>query len=153
MTAHRITRRRMLQGAGAALLGAGLLGTAAGPVSADPDALDASRAAALGALLAALACGPAPGLDPTAYADDFDAYYAEAHAPFRRYVEDGLDELGAETAFMLAAPDEAAALMQGWAAEPGRQLLASRALELGSLTFQEDELKTAGLALVTGGTT
>jgi len=53
---------------------------------------------------------------------------------------------------MLAAPDEAAALMQSWAAEPGRQLLASRALELGSLTFQEDELKTAGLTLVTGGT-
>ncbi len=29
MTAHRLTRRRMLQGTGAALLGAGLLGAAA----------------------------------------------------------------------------------------------------------------------------
>ena len=99
-----------------------------------------------------MASGPAPELDTAGYADDFGAYYAEAHTPFRRYVEDGLDELGAEPAFMLAPPDEAAALMQSWAAEPGRQLLASRALELGSLTFQEDEFKTAGLALVTGGT-
>ena len=152
MTAHRMTRRRMLQGTGAALLGAGLLGAAAGQASADATALDVSRAAALTVLLAALAYGPAPELDTARYADDFDAYYAEAHAPFRRYVDDGLDALGAETAFMLAAPDEAAALMQSWAAEPGRQLLASRALELGSLTFQEDELKTAGLTLVTGGT-
>jgi len=153
MTAHRMTRRRMLQGTGAALLGAGLLGAAAGQASADATALDASRAAALTALLAALAYGPAPELDTARYAGDFGAFYAEAHAPFRRYVDDGLDALGAETAFMLATPDEAAALMQGWAAEPGRQLLASRALELGSLTFQEDELKTPGLALVTGGTT
>jgi len=152
MTAHRITRRRMLQGTGAALLGAGLFGTAARQASADPAALDPSRAAALTALLAALASGPAPELDTAGYADDFGAYYAEAHAPFRCYVADGLDELGAEPAFMLAPPDEAAALMQRWAAEPGHQLLASRALELGSLTFQEDELKTAGLALVTGGT-
>ena len=152
MTAHRITRRRMLQGTGATLLGMGLLGTAARQASADATALDPSRAAALTALLAALANGPAPELDKAGYADDFGAYYAEAHAPFRRYVEDGLDELGAEAAFMVAAPDEAAALMQRWAADPGRQPLAARALELGSLTFQEDELKTAGLALVTGGT-
>src|SRR5687767_6514710 len=98
MTAHRITRRRMLQGTGAALLGAGLFGTAARQASADPAALDPSRAAALTALLAALASGPAPELDTAGYADDFGAYYAEAHAPFRRYVEDGLDELGAEPA-------------------------------------------------------
>jgi hypothetical protein len=152
MTAHRITRRRMLQGTGAALLGATLLGTAARQASADASALDPARAAALTALLAALAKGPAPELDTAAYADDFDAFYGEAHAPFCRYVDDGLDALGAETAFMAAAPDEAAVLRQGWAAEPGRQLLVSRALELGSLTFQEDEFKTAGLALVTGGT-
>ena len=47
MTAHRITRRRMLQGTGAALLGVGLLGTAATQASADATALDPSRAAAL----------------------------------------------------------------------------------------------------------
>lgn len=152
MTAHRMTRRRMLQGTGAALLGAALLGTTAELASADT-ALDASRAAALTALLAALAYGPAPELDTVGYADDFGAYYAEAHAPFRRYADDGLDALAAETAFMLAPPDEAAALMRGWAVEPDRQLLASRALELGSLSFEEDELKTAGLALVTGGAT
>jgi hypothetical protein len=148
---HRYTRRRMLQGTGAALLGAGLLGVAARQAAADATALDPARAAALTALLAALANGPAPELDTAAYADDLGAYYAEAHAPFRRYVDDGLDALGAETAFMVAPPDEAAALMQRWAAEPGRQLLVSRALELGSLTFREDEFKTAGLALVTGG--
>jgi hypothetical protein len=153
MTAHRMTRRRMLQGTGAALLGAGLLGAAAGQASADTTALEAARAAALAALLAALAYGPAPELDTAQYAGDFGAFYAEAHAPLRRYVDDGLDALGAETAFMLATPDEAAALMQSWAVEPGRQLLASRALELGSLTFHEDELKPAGLALITGGTT
>ena len=152
MTAHRMTRRRMLQGTGAALLGAGLLGAAAGQASADTTALDASRAAALTALLAALAYGPAPELDTARYAGDFGAFYAEAHAPFRRYVDDGLDALGAETAFMLATPDEAAALMQSWAAEPGHQLLVSRALDLGSLSFEEDEFRSAGLALVTGGT-
>ena len=152
MTAHRMTRRRMLQGSGAALLGAGLLGVAAGQARADLTALDPARAAALTALLAALAHGPAPELDTAAYADGFDAYYAAANAPLRRYVDDGLDALGAETAFMTAPPTEAAALIEGWAAEPDRQLLVSRALELGSLTFEEDELKTAGLALVTGGT-
>ena len=142
----------MLQGTGAALLGAGMLGVAARQATADDTALDPTRAAALIALLAALAHGPAPGLDTAAYVDDFDAYYSVAHGPFRRYADDGLDALGAETAFMVAPPAEAATLMQGWAAEPGRQLLVSRALELGSLTFQEDEFKAAGLALVTGGT-
>jgi hypothetical protein len=152
MTAHRITRRRMLQATGAALLGAGLFGAAARQAPADVTALDPSRAAALTALLAALAHGPAPGLDTAAYADDLNAYYSVAHEPFRRCVEDGLDALGAETAFMVAPPAEAAALMQGWAAEPGRhQLLVSRALELGSLSFEEDEFRSAGLALVTGG--
>ena len=151
MTAHRYTRRRMLQSTGAALIGAGLLGVAARRAEADVTALGPARAAALTALLAALAHGPASELDTAVYADDLDAYYAVADAPFRRYVDDGLDALGAETAFMAAPPADAAALMQGWAAEPGRQLLVSRALELGSLTFQEDELKTAGLALVTGG--
>jgi hypothetical protein len=152
MTAHRITRRRMLQSAGAALLGAGLLGIAAKQAAADDTALDPTRAAVLTALLAALALGPAPALDTAAYADDFDAYYATAHEPFRRYVDDGLDALGAETAFMVAEPADAATLMQDWAAEPDRQLLVSRALELGSLTFEESELKMAGLALVTGDT-
>src|SRR4051794_8191641 len=151
MTAHRMTRRRMLQGTGAALLGAGLLGVVAKQAAADDSALDPTRAAALTALLAALACGPAPTLDTAAYADDFDAYYATAHVPFRRYVDDGLDAPGAETAFMVADPADAVALMQDWALDPDRQLLVSRALELGSLTFEESELKQAGLALVTGG--
>jgi hypothetical protein len=142
----------MLQATGAALLGAGLFGAAARQAPADVTALDPSRAAALTALLAALAHGPAPGLDTAAYADDLNAYYSVAHEPFRRYVEDGLDALGAETAFMVAPPAEAAVLMQGWAAEPGHQLLVSRALELGSLSFEEDEFRSAGLALVTGGT-
>jgi len=141
----------MLQGTGAALLGAGLLGVAARQAAADDTALDPTRAAALTALLAALAHGPAPGLDTATYADDFDAYYSVAHGPFRRYADDGLDALGAETAFMVAPPAEAAALMQGWA-EPGHQMLVSRALELGSLSFEEDEFRSAGLALVTGGT-
>jgi hypothetical protein len=142
----------MLQATGAALLGAGLLGSAARQASADDTAIAPARAAALAALLAALANGPAPALDTAAYADDFGAYYAGAHTPLRRYFDDGLDALGHETAFMTASPAEAAALMQGWAAEPDRQLLVSRALELGSLTFEESELKPAGLALVTGGT-
>jgi hypothetical protein len=152
MTAHRMTRRRMLQGTGAALLGAGLLGVAARQAAADSTALGPERAAALTALLAALAHGPAPELDTAAYADGFDDYYAVAHEPFRRYADNGLDALGADTAFMVATPAEAAALMQGWAAEPGRQQLVARALELGSLRFEEDEFKSAGLALVTGGT-
>jgi hypothetical protein len=152
LTVNQMTRRRMLQGTGAALLGAGLLGIAAKRAVADDTALDATRAAVLTALLAALAHGPALGLDTAAYADGFDAYYSVAHEPFRRYADDGLDALGAETAFMVAAPAEAVALMQDWAAEPGHQLMVSRALELGSLSFEEDECKSPGLALVTGGT-
>ena len=152
MTVNRMTRRRMLQGTGAALLGAGLLGIAARQAAADDTALDATRAAALTALLAALARGPALGLDTAAYADRFDAYYRVAHEPFRRYADDGLDALGAETAFMVAPPAEAVALMQDWAGEPGHQLMVSRALELGSLSFEEDESRSAGLALVPGGT-
>lgn len=152
MTASRLTRRRMLQSTGAAVLGAGLLGVVAKQAAADDTALDLARAAALTALLAALAHGPAPALDTAAYADDFDAFYAAAPQPFRRYADDGLDALGAEPRFMAAGPAEAAALMQDWAVEPDRQLLVSRALELGSLTFEESELKPAGLAIVTGGT-
>ena len=151
MTASRMTRRRMLQGTGAALLGAGLLGVVAKRAAADDSALDPTRAAALTALLAALAQGPAPGLDTVAYADDFDAYYTVAPEPFRRYADDGLDALGAETAFMVAPPSDAAALMLDWAVEPDQQLLVSRALELGSLRFEEDEFRSVGLALVTGG--
>jgi hypothetical protein len=147
-----MTRRRMLQSTSAALLGAGLLGIAAKQAVADDTALDPTRAAALTALLAALAHGPAPSLDTAAYAVGFDAYYAVAPEPFRRYADDGLDALGVETAFMVAPPAEAAALMQDWAVEPGQQLLVSRALELGSLKFEEDEYRSPGLALVTGGT-
>ena len=142
----------MLQWTGAALLGAGLLGADARQAEADSTALGLERAAALTTLLAALAHGPAPGLDTAAYAHGFDAYYAIAHEPFRRYVDDGLDAIASETAFMAATPAEAAALMRIWADEPGHQLLVSRALELGSLTFEEDEFKAAGLALVTGAT-
>ena len=66
-----MTRRRMLEGTGAALLGAGLLGVTARHAAANDTALDPTRAAALTALLAALAHGPAPALDTAAYADDW----------------------------------------------------------------------------------
>ena len=150
MTTHRYTRRRALQGAGVLVLGVGIYAVPA--AGADAQSLDPTRAAALAALLAALAQGPAQGLDTEAYALEFDAYYADAPAPVRRYADETLDALIVETDLALAAPADAYRLLTAWATEPGRQRMVADGLALASLTFAEDELKTAGLGLVTGGT-
>jgi hypothetical protein len=153
MTTHRFTRRRALQGAGVALLGAALAGThAATSAAEEPAALDAGRAAALGAVLAALAQGPADGLDAAAYTADFDTFYADSPVPFRCYADATLDAVAAEAPLMTAAPEDAYALLRSWATEPPRQGIVAAALDLASLSFDEDELKTPGYSLVTGGT-
>jgi hypothetical protein len=152
MTTHRFTRRRALQGAGVALLGAALAGThAATSAAEEPAALDAGRAAALGAVLAALGQGPAADLDPAAYTADFGAFYADSPAPFRRYADATLDAVAAEAPLMTVAPEDGYALLRSWATEPRRQGMVAAALDLASLSFDEDELKTPGYSLVTGG--
>jgi hypothetical protein len=154
MTTHRFTRRRALQSAGVALLGAALAGQhAAASAAEEPTAaLDVGRAAALGAVLAALAQGPATDLDVAAYTTDFDAFYADSPAPFRRYADETLDAIAAEAPFMTMAPEDGYALLRTWATEPPRQGTVAAALDLASLAFDEDELKTPGFSLVTGGT-
>jgi hypothetical protein len=154
MTTHRFTRRRALQGAGVALLGVALAGQHAAPSVAEESAtaLDVGRAAALAAVLAALAQGPASDLDAAAYTVDFEAFYAASPEPFRRYADGTLDAMVAEASFMTVAPEDGYALMRTWATEPPRQGMVAAALDLASLSFDEDELKTPGFSLVTGGT-
>lgn len=150
MTTHRFTRRRALQGAGIALVALAWK-PAATRAAEESSALDESRAAVLGVVLAALALGPAADLDATAYTANFEAFYADSSAPFRRYADDTLDALGAEAPLMTAAPEDGYALLRDWAAEPPRQGMVSAALDLASLSFEEDEMKTPGYSLVTGG--
>jgi hypothetical protein len=153
MTTHRFTRRRALQGASVAVLGAAMAGAYADTSAAEaPDAFDPGRAAALGAVLAALAHGPAAGLEAASYTADFGAFYADSDAPFRRYADETLDAVAAETPLMTGAPEDGYALLRGWATEPPRQGMVAAALDLASLSFDEDELKTPGYSLVTGGT-
>lgn len=154
MTTHRFTRRRALQSAGVALLGAALAGQLAATSAAEESAaaLDVGRAAALAAVLAALARGPATELDAAAYTAGFDVFYADSPPPFRRYADETLDAIAAEAPFMTVVPEDGYALLRTWATEPPRQGMVAAALDLASLSFDEDELKTPGFSLVTGGT-
>ena len=85
MNVHCCTRRRALQGAAAAFVGLALFG----PRTADADVIEhgmdlaPARAATLTALVAALALGPADGVDPVAYTTDFTAYYVTSEPEFR----------------------------------------------------------------------
>src|SRR4051794_21943382 len=92
---HRCTRREALHGAGAALAGFALLGPREA-VAEDVRAglgLDSARAATMTALVAALAVGPARGVDPEAYTADFAAFYAASEPPVRALAEGALDRL------------------------------------------------------------
>jgi hypothetical protein len=148
VTPHGLTRREALQGAGASLLGLVL----AGPASAYADdgtgaGLDPAHAATLTAVVAALAQGPAAGVDPDAYTAGFTAFYRDSEPAFQHHAALALERLAP-----LAAMDAASAYaeLQIMTLDPGRQLDAADALTLGGLSFEADDLRQAGYYLVTG---
>jgi hypothetical protein len=146
----RMTRRHALGAAAGTVLAARLGGTAAR--AADPPR-PSLQAAALVAILSALACGPASGRPSSAsafYAADFWAYHATADPPFRTWADGALERVETTGALSALAPEDAYAVLCGWAADPARQSLASDALELASLTFVEDEFRQPGFCLAVG---
>lgn len=144
-----LTRRALLvRGAGACVL---LVTSGGAPprAAAAAPALSPERRAVLGALLTAVAVDPATGLAVSVVeltADDFERAYAAAPAPLREHAGEVLDRLGA-AAFTVLSAAEAHAALRDWSlpgADPG---LAAAALDLASLSFEEDELRQVGYVL------
>ena len=141
-----VTRRQLLVAAGG-LTVAALIRTS--PARAEHDvagAADAARLATLGALLAAVATGPAGGMDDAiaaAYVTGYRAYRADADPVFLAYADATLDEIGA-TGIGGLAPQAAYAELLAWSEDGRRAALAAAALDLTQLTFGEDEARQAG---------
>jgi hypothetical protein len=147
--AHSCTRRQALLGAGAALFGIVLLGPRVA-VAGEPNpamALDPVRAATMTALIAALAVGPAAGVDPEAYAADFAAFYAASEPPFRGLADGALDRL---TALTSMDPDAGLGALKAMAFDPARRLDVADGLTLAGLTFGDGERSRDGYFLATG---
>ena len=147
---HRCTRREALQGAGAALAGFALLGpreAAAEEVRAGLE-LDAARAATMTALVAALAVGPARGIDPEAYTADFAAFSAAGEPPVRALAEGALDRLRPLAAMN---PEAGLAALTAMAFDPARRLDVADGLALAGLTFDGRERGGADYFLATDG--
>jgi hypothetical protein len=143
-----VTRRQLLVAAGGLTVAALLR---ASPVRADDavaGAAEAARLATLAALLAAVATGPAGGMDDAiaaAYIDRFRAYRAEADPIFLAYADATLDDVAA-TGIGGLEPQAAYSELVAWSVDGRRAALAGAALDLTQLTFGEDEARQAGYA-------
>jgi hypothetical protein len=145
---HCYTRRRALQGAGAAFIGLALFGPriAAADVIEHGTDLAPARAATLTAIVAALALGPAAGVDPDAYTTDFAVYYAAGEPAFRELAEGALDHL-APLASM--EPETGLATLKAMTFDPASQLDVADGLMLAGLTFGLEQRGGAGYFLAT----
>ena len=140
-----VTRRQLLIAAGG-LTVAALIRTS--PARAEHD-VEAARLATLAALLAAVATGPARGMDDAivaAYVAGYRAYHAEGDPVFLAYADATLDEIGA-TGIGGLEPQAAYAELVAWSTDGRRVALAAAALDLTQLTFGEDEARQAGYSL------
>jgi hypothetical protein len=108
--------------------------------------LDPARAATMTALVAALAAGPAAGVDPDAYTADFAAFYAASEPPFRGLADGALDRL-APLAEM--GPVAGLAALEAMTFDPARRLDVADGLTLAGLTFGSEERGEAGYVLAT----
>ena len=112
-------------------------------------AAEAARFTTLAALLAAVATGPAGGMDDpvaAAYVDGYRAYRADADPVFVAYADATLDEVMA-TGIVGLEPQDALAELVAWSKDGRRAGLAASALDLTHLTFGEDEARQAGYSL------
>jgi hypothetical protein len=144
-----VTRRQLLVAAGGLTVAVLLRPSRA---HADDDVVGAAEAArftTLAALLAAVATGPAGGMDDAlaaAYVDCYRAYRADADPVFVAYADATLDEVGA-TGIGALEPHAAMAELVTWSQDGRRAQLAASALDLTHLTFGEDEARQAGYSL------
>ena len=144
-----MTRRQLLVAAGGLTVAALLRSSSA---RADDDvagAAEAARLATLAALLAAVATGPAGGMNDAiaaAYVDGYRAYRADADPVYLAYADATLDEIGA-TGIGGLEPQAAFAELVAWSEEGRCAALAAAALDLTTLTFGEDEARQAGYSL------
>jgi hypothetical protein len=149
MNVHCYTRRRALQGAAAAFVGVALFG----PRIADADAIEQetdlapARAATLTALVAALALGPAAGVDPVAYTTDFAAYYVTSEPDFRELADCALDHLEPLAAM---EPSAGFAALKAMTFDPACRLDVADGLMLAGITFGREQRDGAGYFLATG---
>jgi hypothetical protein len=144
-----VTRRQLLVAAGGLTVAVLLRPSRA---HADDDvagAADAARLTTLAALLAAVATGPAGGMDEAlsaAYVDCYRAYRADADPVFVAYADATLDEVAA-TGIGGLEPQAALAELVAWSQDGRRAELAASALDLTHLSFGEDEARQAGYSL------
>ena len=144
-----MTRRQLLVAAGGLTVVALLPPSRARADDGVAGAADAVRFATLAALLAAVATGPAGGMDDAvaaAYVDRYRAYCAEADPVFVAYADATLDEVAA-TGIGGLEPQAAFAELVAWSEEGRRAGLAAAALGLTQLTFGEDEARQPGYSL------
>ena len=143
------TRRRALQGAGAAFVALALFGPRIADAEVvEPDTILApARAATLTALVAALALGPAAGVDPDAYTPEFAAYYTAGEPAFRELADSALDRLAG-----LAAVEPVAGLeaLKAMAFDPTRRLDLADGLALAGLQFGRADGREPGYYLTAG---
>lgn len=145
-----LTRRRLLVTVGGVTVAAFLCPSA---VLADDDVAAAPRAerpATLAALLAAVAAGPAGGMNDgviAAYVERYSAYRAEADPVFVAYADAALDDIGA-TGIGRLEPPAALAQIRSWAEDGQHAARAAAALDLTRLAFEEDEARQAGLLVL-----
>ena len=143
-----VTRRQLLIAAGG-LTVAALMHSSPARAEHDAGAADAARLATLGALLAAVATGPAGGMNDAiaaAYVNGYRAYRADADPVFLAYADETLDEIGA-TGIGGLKPQAAFAELVAWSEDGRHAALASAALDLTQLAFGEDETRQAGYSL------
>jgi hypothetical protein len=149
MNVSYCTRRSALQGAGAAFVALALFG----PRIADAEVVEhgtdlaPTRAATLTALVAALALGPAAGVDPDAYTTEFAAYYATAEPAFRKLARGTLDRLAGLAAM---EPVDGLAALKTMAFDPARRLELADGLALAGLAFGRADGRGPGYYLTTG---
>ena len=141
-----VTRRQLLAIAGGMSLAAFLH---AAPQAKAEDAADAARLATLATLLAAVACGPAAGMNDgvvNAYVESYSTYRADADPFFGTYADAALDEIAA-TGIAQLDPPAALAEIRAWADDGQHAARAAAALDLTNLVFEEDEARQAGYTL------
>ena len=141
-----VTRRQLLAIAGGMSLAAFL--HAAPPAKAE-DTADAARLATLAALLSAVACGPAAGMNDgvvNAYVESYSTYRADADPFFAAYADAALDEIAA-TGIAQLDPPAALAELRTWADDGQNAPHAAAALDLTHLAFEEDEARQVGYVL------
>jgi hypothetical protein len=144
-----VTRRQLLVVAGGLTVAALLR---ASPVRADDDVGDVAddrRLATLAVLVAAVAAGPAGGMNDdliAVYVERYRTYRVAADPHFVAYADAALDDIGS-TAIARLAPDEALGRIRSWGEDGQHAARAAAALDLTNLSFEEDEARQAGYSL------